>query len=262
MHILLSNDDGILAPGLAALRMVVEDLGRVSVVAPDSPQSAAAHAITLRTPLTVHRLELEGLSGERFSANSVAGRPADCVRLALRMLLDEPVDLVLTGINAGSNVGVNVFYSGTVAAAAEGAMLGLPAVAFSAHADSLADLPLVGRCCRWVLDGLIHRGIRGGDLINVNIPACGASRLPKGICVVSQSTAGIADEYLVHPSDEGLEQYRLGDNWKFHPASQDSDVERLADGYITITPLHFDMTDRIRLGELAGDWRLPDNFFK
>ena len=117
MRILISNDDGILSPGLAALYAVVADMGEVHVVAPDSPQSAAGHSITLRHPLVIQPVKV--CSPQPFTGSSVNGRPADCIRLAIRNLLPSPPDLVLSGINEGANIGINVFYSGTVAAAAE-----------------------------------------------------------------------------------------------------------------------------------------------
>ena len=255
MNVLISNDDGVLAPGLAALRWAAGDLGSVSVVAPATAQSAAGHGITLRDPLMVRRLELDGLDGERFEALSVNGRPADCVRLALRKLMSDThrrPDLVLSGINAGSNVGINIFYSGTVAAAAEGAMLNLPAVAFSLELVPAKppDWRRCGRYCRWVLDRLLARGLSGGDLINVNLPALGPNEEPAGVCVVPQSTAGIDDEYLLHPTEDGTEQYRLGDYFRFQTSNEDTDVARILKGWITITPLHFDMTHRTRLVSL------------
>ena len=128
MRILLSNDDGILAPGLAALHAAAKHFGEVTVIAPRSARSASGHSITIHKPLIVQHVPPNG--PEKFAGISVDGSPADCVRLAIRRLLSEPPDLVCTGINAGANVGVNVFYSGTVAGAAEAAMLGIPAVAF------------------------------------------------------------------------------------------------------------------------------------
>ena len=157
MRILLSNDDGILAPGLAALYAAVADLGEVTVVAPASPQSGAGQAITVLQPMATRKVHVTE-AGAEFWGLSVEGRPADCARLAIRKLLDEPPDVVLSGINSGANVGMHVFYSGTVAAAAEGAMSGIPAVAFSAALTGEEfDFPRIGRLCRWVLDAE-HRG--------------------------------------------------------------------------------------------------------
>ena len=255
MRILISNDDGILAPGLAALRGAVADLGEVTVVAPDSAQSAAGHAITLDHPLVVQPVRLGG--EQPFEAFSVDGRPADCVRLALHKLLDRPPDLVLSGINAGANVGINVFYSGTVAAAAEAAMCKIPAVAFSASIRDQADFPRIARLCRWVLDDLLAAGLRPGDLVNVNIPALGPDR-PRGLRVLGQSTTGLEEDYQPHDDAHGREAYRLADGYRFVPDPEDTDVRAVDDGYITITPLNVDMTDHARMAQLADHaWRWP-----
>jgi len=258
MRILLSNDDGILAPGLSALYGAVCDLGETSVVAPSSPQSAAGHAITLKTPMAVHRVQI-GDCPKPFWGHSVDGRPADCVRLAMRKLLDHRPDLVLSGINAGANVGINVFYSGTVAAASEAAMLGIPAVALSAGyegSDDEIDFARAGEICRWVLDRLLAEGLTQGDLINVNVPPLRPGR-PVGLRVVPQSTVEIDDEYHRVPDSTGRESYRLGDIFSFARHVADTDVACLADGYVTVTPLHVDMTHHARLGQLADiDW--PD----
>jgi 5'-nucleotidase len=247
MRILLSNDDGILAPGLAALRAAVADLGEITVVAPDSPQSASGHSITLQHPLLVKRVRAGGPAP--FEGLSVDGRPADCVRLALRNLLPGRPDLVLSGINAGANAGINVFYSGTVAAAAEAAMNGIPAVAFSARMTDPIDFGRVAALCRWVLQRLLADGLARGDLINVNIPSLGAGR-PAGIRVVRQSTAELADFYHRQDDGDGRESYRLGEEYSYAPGQDDTDVAALAEGYVTITPLHVDMTNHDRLAGL------------
>ncbi len=259
MRILISNDDGILAPGIAALHAAAGDLGETTVVAPSSPQSAMGHSITLREPLVVHRIQVSN-SHEPFWGNSVDGRPADCVRLAVRKLLAEWPDLVLSGINAGANVGVNVFYSGTVAAAAEAAMLGIPAVAFSAEYDKKPeeiDYDRAGAICRWVLDRLLAGGLNRGDLINVNVPTLGPGR-PLGVRVVGQSTSELDDIYHQDVDSMGRDSYRLGDSFSFTRRDDNIDVTCLADGYVTITPLHVDMTLHSRMNELAeSDWTDP-----
>jgi 5'-nucleotidase len=252
MRILISNDDGILAPGIAALHAAVADMGDVSVVAPHGPQSATAHAITLCTPMAVGHVELA-----EFSGISVDGRPADCVRLAIRELLDHRPDIVLTGINDNSNVGVNLFYSGTVAAAAEAAMMGIPAVAFSASADDRnPDFARAASFCRKVLDHLLEAGMSSGDLINVNIPDLHAPGHPTGLRVVHQSDAEIHDKYIREVGPDGRETWRLSDNYSYGPDHHaESDVGCLREGNITITPLCIDMTRDDRLCELAKlDW--------
>jgi len=252
MRILISNDDGILAPGLAALRAVMADMGEISVVAPHGPQSASAHAITLRTAMAVGHVELA-----EFTGISVDGRPADCVRLAIRELLDHRPDLVLTGINDNSNVGVNLFYSGTVAAAAEAAMMGIPAVAFSAVGrDRPPDFARAAVLCRKVLDHLLMAGMSPGDLTNVNIPDLHTPGRPAGLSVVHQSEGEIQDSYVHEVSSDGRETWQLSDDYSYGPNHhEDSDVVCLHEGNITITPLRIDMTRDDRLAELSKlDW--------
>ncbi len=256
MRILISNDDGILAPGLAALRACVADLGEITVVAPDSAQSGAGHAITVNRPLSVQEVRVE--AGNRsFTGLSVDGSPADCVRLAIRNLMAEPPDIVLAGINAGANVGVNVFYSGTVAIAAEAAMFHIPGVAMSAAmSGEQPDFAAAARLCRWVLDNLLQEGLSGREVINVNIPALGPQR-PAGVRVVRQSTADLEDVYRPAAESRGRRRFYLGEHYGFGPAGADTDVAALAEGHITITPLRVDMTDHSRLEALAGH-RWPD----
>ena len=250
MRILVSNDDGIDAPGIAALYQAVADMGSVDVAAPDSPQSAAGHAITLHRPLEVRRVVADGQ--RPFAGLSISGRPADCVRLAIRSLLPNAPELVLSGLNAGANVGINVFYSGTVAAAAEAAMMGIPAVAFSASADGgQIDFAGAAAICRRVLDWLLSAGLARGDLFNVNIPSLAKGR-PLGIRVSRQSTAEIEDIYHAHAAADGRELYIVGEQYRFMPDQEQTDVVSLAEGYVTVTPLHVDMTNHDRLAAIAG----------
>ena len=250
MRILISNDDGINAPGIAALCLAVQDMGELFVAAPDTQQSAASHTITLAKPVAVRKVKLG--PENCFEGFSISGRPADCVRLAIRKLMPEPPDLVLTGLNAGANVGINVFYSGTVAAAAEAAMLGIPAVAFSKEGggETVEDFAFAARTSRFVLDQLLADGLSEGDLLNVNIPDVPEGKLA-GICAVPQSTAGIEDMYhLKEDSTEG-QSYQLGDHYAFASFEANTDVARQAEGYVTVTPLHVDMTNHDRLAVLA-----------
>jgi 5'-nucleotidase len=247
MRILLTNDDGILAPGLAALREAVAELGEVTVVAPETPQSAAGRSITLHGPMLCQHVHVDGA----FWGMGVSGRPADCVKLAVRELMRAPPELVLSGINAGSNVGVNVFYSGTVAAAAEGALFGFPAVAFSLSGGGEMDFHRAGRLCRWVLEGLLEGPLRGGELVNVNIPAL-TDVGPRGVKVVPQSAAAITESYTRESDAEGRLMFRLTDYYHHDPQEGETDVTALAEGFIAVTPLISDMTDRTRLKELSA----------
>lgn len=255
MFILVSNDDGITAPGISALVRAVRDLGDLAVAAPDSPQSATAHSITLHQPLTVRRVNLP--EADDFEGMAVSGRPADCVRLAVRNLLPTKPDVVLSGINAGANVGVNVFYSGTVAAAAEGAMFGLPAVAFSLAIENgrvdLSDLARAAQHCRAVLEKLLTRGLAPGELVNVNIPSLQKGP-PRGVRVCEQSDAEVLDRYVLEDSSFSGDRYRLGDDYDFHEPHHASDVVLLREGYITVTPLRTRLTDHEKLCNFPEEW--------
>ncbi len=245
MRILLTNDDGIFAPGLAALREAVADLGDVTVVAPDSPQSAVGRAITLGEAIPCEHVHVDG----EYWGFAVGGRPVDCVKIAIHELTDPPPSLVLSGINAGSNPGINVFYSGTVAAAAEGALYGIPSVAFSMTVGDEMDFHRAGRLCRWVLDGLLAAPLTGGQLVSVNLPAL-SDDTPRGIKVVPQSTAAITEKYIRTVRPDGKKLFQLGDFYEHGPQDGETDVTALAEGYITVTPLHADLTDHAHLAKL------------
>ena len=255
MNILVCNDDGIFAPGLAALVWVANQLGDVTVVAPESPQSAAAHSITLTNPLTVTQVRLPGEHG--FQGLAVDGRPADCVRLALKNLVTAPIDLVLSGINSGANVGINVFYSGTVAAAAEATMMGIPAVAISVARqngdDKNPDFMLAAEHTRVLLDKLLTRTLNSDDLININIPDL-SKFTPKGICVCEQSDAEVHDTYIPRDTAGGLSEYHLSDDFTFNDPHHASDAALIEQGYITITPLQTNITNRTKLEALKNLW--------
>ncbi len=249
MNILITNDDGILAPGLLALAESVKDLGRLHIVAPETTQSAAAHSITLTDPLMCGRVELPG----GFSGYSVSGRPADCVKLALVELCppgkgDGP-ELVLSGINAGANVGINVLYSGTVAAAIEAAFFNLPAVAFSLAIRDKVDFGYAGKVARFVLDFLLeHQAVKPGYVINVNIPPCECGQ-PKGIKIVPQSTLCGSTNFDRRKDPRGRVYYWLAGDSAREAERDQTDVMAIGEDFISITPLKFDLTDYGRLKE-------------
>jgi 5'-nucleotidase len=252
MHILLSNDDGILAPGLAAMYRVLAKIGDVSVAAPDSAQSASAHAITINAPLTASRVHVHN----EFYGWAIGGRPADCVKLAVSELVQPRPDLVVSGINDGANVSINVLYSGTVAAAAEGALLGIPAVAVSLeHGDEL-DFAAAADIARSLIERMIAAGLQPGKLVNINIPSTRSGH-PKGIRVVPQAVQTMDDHYAQQEGPMGTQQYWLRGSFKEYGEDANTDLRSLIDGYVVVTPLHVDLTDRSRLADLeALDW--PD----
>lgn len=253
MKILLSNDDGILAPGIEALYSALTRFGEVIVVAPETAQSAAGHGITVTMPLIVNRVHVR----ERFHGYSVGGRPADCVKLAIRELTGGLPDLVVSGINAGANVGVNVIYSGTVAAAVEGAFFGLPAIAFSQQLGEELDMDASAELAGRVLDRLIKlNGLSPGRLLNVNFPKITPERpRPIGVRVVEQSTAVMRDIFERRQDPRGRTYYWIATPDKPVPEDVETDATALDAGYITITPLQFNLTRKDHLAELASwDW--------
>jgi 5'-nucleotidase len=252
VNILLTNDDGILAPGLAAMYRELLELGQVSVAAPDSAQSASAHAITINAPLTASWVHVQN----EFHGWSIAGRPADCVKLAVSRLIQPQPDLVVSGINDGANVSINVLYSGTVAAAAEGALLGLPAVAVSLEHGGELDFDRAARIARGIIEHLLEGHLPAGKLINVNVPSLTPGR-PKGIRIVPQAIQIMDDNYVEQDGPFGAKQFWLRGSFKDLGLDAETDLYALRDGYVTVTPLHVDLTERPRLADLASvDW--PD----
>jgi len=234
MHILLTNDDGIFAPGLVAMYKQLTTLGTVTVVAPSEAKSGAGHSISL-VPLVSSRVDITG----RFTAYSVEGSPADCVKLAVMELVKEPIDLVVSGINHGANAGINVYYSGTVAAAIEAAFFEIPSVALSAAYEEKTDLETAAEYGREVLEKLLP--LTAGDIININIPPLAAGR-PKGVKVVPQAIGGFDESYTVSRNN-GRTEYQLTAGRHRDETTVPTDISALIEGFITVTALHFNMTD-------------------
>jgi 5'-nucleotidase len=247
MNILLTNDDGIFAPGLAAMYKELARIGDVTVVAPADSRSGASHSVTFSQPLVCNKVDINGL----FTGFSVQGSPADCVKLAVMQLHDGPIDLVVAGINNGANVGINVYYSGTVAAAMEGAFLNIPAVAMSAASEEPMDFEKAAEHCADVLKKLMP--VKTGAVINVNIPQLSEGP-PKGIRVVPQSSKGFDEYYIRQKNEQGQTVFQLAGDVHLTDEAP-SDTTSLMDGFITITVLAADMTDHDRTDELRNiDW--------
>lgn len=242
MRILLTNDDGIFAPGLAALYKQLRQLGDVLVVAPTDSQSGASHSVTFFEPLGCTKVEIEGL----FTGFGVHGSPADCVKLAVMQLHSEPIDLVVAGINNGANVGINVYYSGTVAAAMEAAFLGIPSVALSLVCEREMDFDRAAKHSVTVLQQLAP--LQEGDVINVNIPRLSRGE-PKTPRVVPQATSGFDEYYIPQKNEDSDTVFQLAGG-AFRPEAVPTDTTTLSDGHITITPLRADMTDHDKTGAL------------
>ena len=239
MHILLTNDDGIFAPGLAAIYKRLVTIADVFVAAPSDIKSGAGHSISL-DEISCEYLDIVG----KFAGYSVEGSPADCVKLAINELNDpqKPFDLVVSGINDGANVGINVFYSGTVAGAIEAAFYNIPAIAVSAAIDKTMDFETIADHAFGVIKQLLD--LPAGRVANLNIPQLSKGS-PKGLMIVPQSTHGFHEKYKVTKDDYGQNIYKLADLGDFRdPKGNDwTDTTALYAGYMTLTCLRQELTD-------------------
>ena len=252
MRILLSNDDGILAKGLAVLEQACDPLGELHVVAPDREQSATSHSLTLHHPLRPVRL------GERRW--QVDGTPTDCVMLACEMLLEQRPDFVISGINHGPNMGEDVLYSGTVSAAMEGRALGIPSIALSfagsvLRADAVLDTQ-VGQV-RSLLHHLTSLPQFPADtLLNVNLPAVPGPDI-KGVRLTRLGRRVFSDSIKKMQDPWGRDILWIGGGTVEWSGSDDSDFRAVKDGYISVTPLHLDLTHRDVLNTATDWWQAP-----
>ena len=246
MRILISNDDGYLAPGLAALVQAVQGLGQIEVIAPEQNASGTSNALTLSRPLQVFSAGA-GLPGVRF----VNGTPSDCVHVALTGLLGYRPDLVLSGINQGANMGDDTLYSGTVAAAMEGYLFGVPAIAFSQTEKGWAHVDAAGRVVRSLVQQVLAQGLPAEPfLLNVNIPnRADADVLPRQVTRLGRRHASEPVIRQTNPRGEPI--YWIGPAGDAREAGAGTDFHATANGCVSITPLQVDLTDHARL----GDWR-------
>lgn len=234
--ILVTNDDGIYAPGIKALYQELASLG-VAVVAPDTEQSAVGHSISLSNPLRVNKLALDGIQGW-----SVTGTPADCVKIALAELLPERPEMVVSGINLGPNVGINVLYSGTVSAATEATILGLKAMAFSLNTYMNADFATAARLARQVMERFRDwPGWQQKVCLNINLPALPEDQI-QGIKIVHQDTGPLVEHFERRIDPRERVYYWLAEINKHRDPDLNTDYGALQAGYITVTPICFDLT--------------------
>ena len=256
MRILLTNDDGVYAPGLRAVRKELQKLGDVTVVAPVGEQSAVGHSITLLTPLITQEVVDEDQAPMGWA---VEGRPADCVKLALLELLREPPDLIVSGLNAGSNAGINVLYSGTVAAAIEGSFFQCTSIALSLESikPKPPNFPLAAEYARKVVEQILRHPLSRGTLFNVNIPSLDKGPI-RGIRVVRQNLAPYQEKFDRRIDPRGRVYFWSGPDFGCPDPHPDTDETALREGYITVTPLHFNLTDAVLLGKMKDwQWQAP-----
>lgn len=246
LRILIANDDGYLAPGIAALVQACQGLGEIDVVAPEQNASGTSNALTLNRPLSVFEARGEGLAGVRV----VNGTPSDCVHVALTGLLPQRPDLVLSGINNGANMGDDTLYSGTVAAAMEGYLFGIPAIAFSQVEKGWRHLDAAAATARALVEQVLAGGMPPGPwLLNVNIPSrADAAELPR--CITRLGRRHASEPVIRQTSPRGEAIYWIGPAGDARDAGEGTDFAATAAGCVSVTPLQVDLTDHAR----RGDW--------
>lgn len=244
--IFISNDDGIHAPGLRSLINIMRPKGNVVVVAPDKPQSGTAHAITIHIPLRLHQIANE----KDYQEYSCNGTPADCVKLGFKVVLDKRPDLLVSGINHGSNASVSIIYSGTMAAVFEGAMAGVPSIGFSLNDLSPnADFSPVGDYVSMIADAVLTNGLPEGVCLNVNLPKASASEI-KGIRICRQSAGFWQEDFDERTDPVGRKYYWLKGIFLKSDNGLDTDEEALENNFVSIVPVQFDFTAHAAITEI------------
>ena len=253
--ILITNDDGITAPGLRALIRYMKDIGDVVVVAPNSPQSGMGHAITLDSTLYLQEENLNNESGA-LAEYSCSGTPADCVKLALQELLDRKPDLCVSGINHGSNSSINVIYSGTMSAAIEAGIEGVPAIGFSLCDYSWeADFEPAEEAVKTIVNEALIKGIPKGVVLNVNIPKTPNGL--KGVKICRQARANWKEKFDKRTNPMGKNYYWLTGEFELLDHGEDTDEWALAHDYVSVVPTQFDLTAHHAIQDL-NNWILNE----
>jgi 5'-nucleotidase len=249
--ILITNDDGVTAPGIKNLVEAVKGLGKIIVVAPDKPQSGMGHAITIGQPLRLHKLH----SYDNVETWSCSGTPVDCVKLAVDKVLHRKPDICLSGINHGSNHSINVIYSGTMSAAVEAAIESIPSVGFSSLDYSIeADFTGARKYARIITEKMLRSKLDKHTILNVNIPAVPAELL-KGMKICRQAYAKYEEDFIERLDPHGRHYYWLTGKFVNFDKGKDTDVWALAHNYVSVVPVQFDMTNYVLKTKLEKTWK-------
>jgi 5'-nucleotidase len=250
LNILASNDDGIDAPGIQALVRELSKIGHVTVVAPDKQRSAVGHAITMNFPLRMRKFMRDG----EFFGYAVEGTPADSVKIAVRTIMKEKPDILVSGVNHGSNTAINVIYSGTVSAATEGTILGIPSIAVSLTTYAEPDFRFAAKFARKLVELVAKKGLPKDTLLNVNVPAVPEKNI-RGVRITRQGKSRWDDTFDVRRDPNNREYYWL--TGKLDLVDTESGIDQIAimHNYVSVTPIHFDLTDYPALNELQ-QWKL------
>ena len=250
--ILVTNDDGITAPGIRALISVMSEIGTVVVVAPDKPQSAMGHAITLNSTLFINKVSLENAIVTEYSCS---GTPVDCVKLAVNEILHQKPDLCVSGINHGSNSSINVIYSGTMSAAVEAGIEGIPAIGFSLlDYDWNADFDAIKPSIKKITLEVLEKGMPSNVVFNVNFPKLKENEI-KGIKICRQAKAIWMEKFDKRITPQGKDYYWLTGEFVNQDKGEDTDEWALENGYISVVPVQFDLTAHHTIQQL-NTWNL------
>lgn len=238
MKILISNDDGINSPGIYALATELKKIGDVLVVAPNTEQSAVGHAITMKIPVRVN----EYYHNSEFFGYAVDGTPADCIKMGIKNILKTLPDIVVSGINNGANSAINIIYSGTVSAAREAAIMDVPAIAISIASHEPDDYSYAAKIAAKIVKMTLSNNLKRGTLLNVNVPNIPENEI-KGFKFTSQGKAKWDDVYEERIDPYGKKYYWLTGKLTNEDSALDSDYGAIINGYVSISPIHFDLTD-------------------
>lgn len=252
--ILVTNDDGITAPGIQALIALMSELGTVVVVAPDKPQSAMGHAITINNTLYINKVSEDDAVITQYSCS---GTPVDCVKIAVNEILKQKPDLCVSGINHGSNSSINVIYSGTMSAAVEAGIEGIPAIGFSLlDFEWKADFESAKSFVRKIATSVLENGLPEGVVLNVNLPKLKEEDI-KGIRICRQAKAMWVEKFDKRQTPQGKDYYWLSGEFVNEDKGTDTDEWALENGYVSVVPVHFDMTAHHSIQQL-NTWNLNE----
>lgn len=252
LKILISNDDGIDSPGIAALAKEMKKIGEVTVIAPRTEQSAVGHAITMKIPLRI----TEYFKNGDFFGYAIDGTPADCLKIGIRNILKTRPDIVLSGINNGSNTAINIIYSGTVSAAREAAIMDLPAIAISQTSHDAKDYSYSASIAAELTKQVLKRGLSNGTLLNVNVPNLPQEEIA-GILLTKQGKSKWDDVYEERIDPYGKKYYWLTGSLVETDDTLETDQFAIKNNYVSITPIHFDLTDYATYNSIKS-WQLEN----
>jgi len=254
LKILISNDDGIDANGIYALAQAMKELGEVTVIAPRTEQSAVGHAITMKMPLRVTEYYKNG----EFFGYAIDGTPADCIKIGIRNIMKETPDIVISGINHGSNTAINIIYSGTVSAAREAAIMDVPAIAVSVTSHEAINFDYAIEVVKGLTKLVVKNGLERGTLLNVNVPDLPSEKI-SGVLLTKQGKSKWDDIYEERLDPYGKKYFWLTGKLMDTDITLDTDQNAIKNNYVTISPIHFDLTDYKSYDNMQS-WNIPEVF--